>query len=278
MRKPSTKRRRLLEKAVTGYQTHLTIAAPYLAARGLTKEVCEAARLGVVISPEAGHEHVYGRLAIPYMDMQGVYSLRFRCLEQHDCKDVSCPKYLGVQGDETGIYAVEDTDLPAETAHITEGELDRLILKIVFPTIAWLLYLAPSPGSHITSITFKALSPCLFGVTGTKPVGKWQRRSSVRYVWRNQSLCPPAMMSTRYTWKRALTQSESSQEKPTTRRLIFNSARCNKCNTQIVSAGRYDFQSCYCGDVSVDGGLAYRRMLWASDADWTDLCVYEGDE
>jgi hypothetical protein len=133
MRKPSTKRRRLLEKAVTGYQTHLTIAAPYLAARGLTKEVCEAARLGVVISPEAGHEHVYGRLAIPYMDMQGVYSLRFRCLEQHDCKDVSCPKYLGVQGDETGIYAVEDTDLPAETAHITEGELDRLILKIVFP-------------------------------------------------------------------------------------------------------------------------------------------------
>jgi hypothetical protein len=133
MRKPSKKKRRSLERAVSQYQTHLTIAAPYLAARGLTREVCEAARLGVVISPEPGHEHVLNRLAIPYLDMCGVYSIRFRCLEQHDCKSESCPKYLGLPGEETGIYGIADTDVAAETAHITEGELDRLILKTVFP-------------------------------------------------------------------------------------------------------------------------------------------------
>jgi hypothetical protein len=76
-----------------------------------------------------------------------------------------------------------------------------------------------------------------------------------------------------------LTQSEDLPAKPTTKRqLVFNSARCNKCNTQIVSTHRYDLQSCYCGDVAVDGGLAYRRTQWVTGADFTDLCVYEGDE
>lgn len=87
----------------------------------------------MVVSPEPGHEAFINRIAIPYIDMLGVYGMKFRCMVDHDCKAQNCSKYLALPGQEIGIYGVVDTDSTNDTIHVTEGELDRNVLKQVFP-------------------------------------------------------------------------------------------------------------------------------------------------
>lgn len=134
MQKPSRQQRKVLERTTTSYEAALPLGTGYLAARGIVDpDVIATARLGVVDSPEPGHEHLRGRLCIPYIDMMGVYGQKFRCLVDHDCKASGCPKYLALDGQEVGIYGICDADSTMDTCHVTEGELDRLILKQVFP-------------------------------------------------------------------------------------------------------------------------------------------------
>lgn len=42
----------------------------------------------------------------------------------------------------------------------------------------------------------------------------------------------------------------------------MNRAGCRCCGDVIESANRHDFQTCRCGNISVDGGDAYQRRLW----------------
>lgn len=131
MRMPSQKQLRSLEKATQIYEGTLAQGMAYLIGRGLSLETALAARLGVVVSPEPGHEVGLGRLAVPYLNKIGVIGLKFRCLQSHDCKAVDCPKYLVPNGQDEYLYGVLDADEDADTIHITEGEVDRLILKQV---------------------------------------------------------------------------------------------------------------------------------------------------
>lgn len=131
MRMPSAGQLKLLEKATTKYQDHLGSAATYLESRGITPESALAARLGVVTSPEPGHEAAEGRLSIPYTNKLGVIGLKFRCVAGHDCKAEKCPKYFIPNGQEEYLYGIVDADADADTLHITEGELDRIVLKQV---------------------------------------------------------------------------------------------------------------------------------------------------
>lgn len=134
MQKPSKRQRKVLERATATYQAEIVQAVGYLVGRGLTDPgILAAARLGVVASPEAGHEHLAGRLSIPYLDMVGVYGIKFRCMVPHDCKAEGCTKYLALQGQEVGLYGITDADSTLDTMHVSEGELDRLVLKQVFP-------------------------------------------------------------------------------------------------------------------------------------------------
>lgn len=133
--KPSRQQRTVLERTTAAYQAEISAGIGYLDGRGITDPaVIATARLGVVGSPEPGHEHLRGRLCIPYIDMVGVYGQKFRCLVDHDCKASGCPKYLALDGQEVGIYGIVDADSTMDTCHISEGELDRLILKQVFPS------------------------------------------------------------------------------------------------------------------------------------------------
>lgn len=132
MQKPGKRLRRTLERATANYETSLSLAASYLLARGIELETAVAARLGVVVSPEPGHEPFLSRLCIPYVDVKGVYGLKFRCLTHDDCKSEGCPKYLALPGQEVSMYGVVDADSTMPTIHIAEGELDRLVLKQVF--------------------------------------------------------------------------------------------------------------------------------------------------
>lgn len=137
MRMPSRKQLRSLEKATTTYQTEVSKAQTYLEGRGFSDETILAARFGVVTSPEPGHEYAVGRLSIPYTNKLGVIGLKFRCIIGHDCKAENCPKYVIPMGQEEYLYGVLDVDEDADTLHVTEGELDRWILKQVLgePTV-----------------------------------------------------------------------------------------------------------------------------------------------
>lgn len=61
-------------------------------------------------------------------------------------------------------------------------------------------------------------------------------------------------------------------------KLIYrNSAKCMECDEELVSFRRYDFKTCSCGNLSVDGGHDYlRRRLASSEGNFVDTSiVYE---
>lgn len=43
--------------------------------------------------------------------------------------------------------------------------------------------------------------------------------------------------------------------------IIINQAKCNKCKQVIESKYRWDFVTCKCGAISVDGGKDYLKRL-----------------
>lgn len=129
--------RSLLESQTSRYQSNLELAAEYLAGRGITEDTAVSARLGVVDEPIHGDsDAAYNRLAIPFLTRSGPVDLRYRCLRQHDCGEVGCAKYLGRPGSSLRIFGVEDLVSAGDTIAVTEGELDRLIIRqIGYPSV-----------------------------------------------------------------------------------------------------------------------------------------------
>ena len=86
---PSKSMRASLEKSVAHYENKLNsgsdlsvLAVEYLKLRGITKEVAQYFKLGLVEDPipESGHDFQIGRLAIPYITQTGIVQIRFRAL------------------------------------------------------------------------------------------------------------------------------------------------------------------------------------------------------
>lgn len=114
----------MLEEATARYQTSLNVAAEYLMERGIDLDTAEQFRLGVVTDPITGHEQYVGRLAIPYLGILGTpTAIRFRSLNGED------PKYLSVGGTLTRLYNLRAVIDAVDTIHITEGELDAVVLE-----------------------------------------------------------------------------------------------------------------------------------------------------
>ena len=139
MRLPSDTQRRFFEQAATQYQADLaadTFAQAYLTGRGIGPEAARSHRLGVVRNPLKGHEQFTGRLVIPYVTPAGVVTFSFRCLQNHVCKDVNCPKYLPPEGMERTLYNVLDFRKDSTVVYVCEGEIDTLSLSLSgFPAI-----------------------------------------------------------------------------------------------------------------------------------------------
>lgn len=122
--------RNTLESQTSQYQSNLYVAAEYLDGRGITEDTAVWARLGVVDEPIHGDsDAAYNRLSIPFLTRSGTVDLRYRCIRGHDCGEVGCPKYLGRPGSSLRIYGVEDLVSAGDTIAVTEGELDRLIIR-----------------------------------------------------------------------------------------------------------------------------------------------------
>lgn len=119
--------RALMAEATSRYQESLTPeAAEYLRARGLRDGTVLVARLGVVVDPLPGHEHLRGWLSIPYLAGGHPVGLRFRCLRNHDHS--SHGKYMSIADEEIRLYQATPVHQIGATVHITEGELDALVL------------------------------------------------------------------------------------------------------------------------------------------------------
>lgn len=122
-----------LEAATALYVKNLNTAHPFLAARDIHPATSERFRLGLVgtgptdIHP--GHEDYAGRLAIPAIGPNGVQSIRFRCLADHNCHDVGCPKYLGDPSTPTRPFNLRAVTEADDIIIITEGELDAVTLE-----------------------------------------------------------------------------------------------------------------------------------------------------
>lgn len=116
-----------LETATSWYAKALDGATlDYLAGRGIDESVAATYRLGLVSDPILGHEMFRDRLAVPYLTQAGVRTIKFRCLDDHDCKAERCPKYLGVPGARPYMYNPSAL-LAAEAVAICEGELDAIV-------------------------------------------------------------------------------------------------------------------------------------------------------
>lgn len=134
-----------LEEATAAYQAAVSPAvARYLLDRGIDEATGVTSRLGVVADPLPGHERFRGFLAIPYLGKDGQpLTIRFRCLQQHDHREFGHGKYMSQPDDPPRMYGVPDIFEADDEIHVTEGELDRLVLKrLGLPVVA-------IPGAHI---------------------------------------------------------------------------------------------------------------------------------
>ena len=65
------------------------------------------------------------------------------------------------------------------------------------------------------------------------------------------------------------------------KKILRNAVRCKKCGDIIESKTRHEFQTCTCGNVSVDGGHIYLRRCFPQGAmgEWyEELSEYEEEE
>ena len=60
-------------------------------------------------------------------------------------------------------------------------------------------------------------------------------------------------------------------------RVTRNAVKCLKCMEIIESKNRHDFKFCGCGNIAVDGGLDYMRLVGKGldDGSWEDLAEYD---
>lgn len=78
------------------------------------------------MEPLQGHEAMAGRICIPYIKKCATVALKFRCIKDHECKEVGCSKYLS--DGQQWLFNTADVDVPSSFIGIAEGEFDAIIL------------------------------------------------------------------------------------------------------------------------------------------------------
>lgn len=124
---PSKKRRESLALAAEEYAKTIAEAAPYLTSRGIDLDAANRWLLGFVANPRPGHEEFTRMLAIPYVTLAGVVDIKFRCVENHDCKEHGHPKYNKESGYSTRLFGVMSFQRSSPFVCVCEGELDALV-------------------------------------------------------------------------------------------------------------------------------------------------------
>lgn len=55
--------------------------------------------------------------------------------------------------------------------------------------------------------------------------------------------------------------------------IFMNQAQCLLCKEVIVSENRHHYNTCKCGNLSVDGGSWYLKRSFKKEDSWEDLSV-----
>lgn len=133
---------RALTDAARTYNSAAWLVSDYLERRGISDRSVSNFALGVVTDPIPGHEPYVGRLAIPYLGVNPVagevecWHFKFRCMEDHSCKELGHGKYTA-QSAPTRMFNVRAIEEAGDEIHVTEGELDAVILnQCGFPAVA----------------------------------------------------------------------------------------------------------------------------------------------
>lgn len=117
-----------LERTAQRYHEELTPEVlTYLEGRGIERDAVDGYLLGYVGAPDPMHEPFRGRLSIPFITPTGFVYMRFRCLEDHDCRELGHGKYEGPAGAGTHLYNVSALHNADTVIGVTEGELDALV-------------------------------------------------------------------------------------------------------------------------------------------------------
>lgn len=123
---PSPARREILRSAVDEYARHAHLATEYLESRGFDTGIAHRWKLGVCVDPVVGHEHMRGRLIVPYLTPAGPVAVVGRCIQRHDCRELGHGKYTYERGVRRGLFGVFSLHQPSEVIVISEGELDTI--------------------------------------------------------------------------------------------------------------------------------------------------------
>jgi hypothetical protein len=62
------------------------------------------------------------------------------------------------------------------------------------------------------------------------------------------------------------------------KKLIRSIYQCKECGDIIESKHRHDFVTCQCGNLNIDGGLDYTRIMCDKENSWIDLSEYKEEE
>lgn len=141
----SAEQKQFLARATREYKLSLpgSPGQEYLESRNLLTPDSQRAlsrfQIGYVNNPLPGHEWYQGWLAIPYLrfapgreddEMRGwsVATMKFRCIEDHDCEIVHPKrgKYMAHGGTNTHIFNTIDLQSSDDEIAICEGELDAI--------------------------------------------------------------------------------------------------------------------------------------------------------
>ncbi len=136
----SLEQQRSLAQVALAYEAQLDERArSYLLARLVDERAVATFHLGFVAEPAApGHDSYVGRISIPYVTPEGARTIKFRCIEDHDCGDVGCPKYLGPELAQPRMFNAQALATAPDAVAICEGEFDAIVCQsaLELPAVA----------------------------------------------------------------------------------------------------------------------------------------------
>lgn len=104
-------------------------AEEYIANKRGLGSLGERFNLGFVEDSIPGHDRARGMLAVPYLRPAGTSytaTIRFRCIQDHDCKEAGHGKYYSLPGDRPRLYNSKALIGGSPYVGIAEGEMDAL--------------------------------------------------------------------------------------------------------------------------------------------------------
>lgn len=107
---------------VNRYHSQADSIITYSADRGIYRPAIDRFQLGY--TGETG-DRFRNRLTIPYLTPAGPVGMKYRCVDDHDCKDFGHPKYDGEEGNEVHLFNAQVLRT-ATTVVAVEGEIDAI--------------------------------------------------------------------------------------------------------------------------------------------------------